>query len=116
MALGDSDASVKIAALRAAARINTFSGLSTVAGLTMDANVTVRRSAVQVLDGLAAKDAVMVVAVVAEKDSDPGVRAAACHALGTFGDASVISILQNLAKNDADGFVRDQAQIALRRL
>ena len=115
-ALGDSDAGVKIAALRAAARINTFSGLSSVAGLTMDADVTVRRSAVEVLDGLGAKDAVMVVAAVAQKDSDAGVRAAACHALGTFGDASVLSILQTIAQSDSDTFVRDQAQIALRRL
>lgn len=115
-ALGDSDVGVKIAALHSAARINTFSGLSSVAGLTMDADVTVRRRAVEVLDGLGATDTVMVVAAVAQKDSDAGVRAAACHALGTFGDPSVLSILQALAQSDSDGFVRDQAQIALRRL
>jgi hypothetical protein len=115
-ALGDSDVGVKIAALAAAARINSFSGLSSVAGLTMDADVTVRRRAIEVLDGLGAKDTVMVVAAVAEKDSDAGVRAAACHALGTFGDSSVLAILQTLAQSDSDRFVRDQAQIALRRL
>ncbi len=115
-ALGDTDASVKTAALRAAARINTFSGLSSVAALTMDADVGVRRSAVEVLDGLKATDTVMVVLAVAEKDSDPGVRAAACHALGTFGDATTLVALQGIAKSDPDTFVRDQAQIALRRL
>jgi len=115
-ALGDTDASVKTAALRAAVRINTFSGLSSVAALTMDADVGVRRSAVEVLDGLKATDTVMVVLAVAEKDSDPGVRAAACHALGTFGDATTLVALQGIAKSDPDTFVRDQAQIALRRL
>jgi HEAT repeat protein len=115
-ALGDTDASVKIAALGAASRVNTFSGLSAVAGLSMDADVTVRRRALEVLDALGAKDAVTVVAAVAQKDADAGVRAAACHALGTFGDPSALPIVQTLAKTDPDGFVRDQAQIALLRL
>jgi HEAT repeat protein len=115
-ALGDSDARVKIAALGAASRVNTFSGLSHVAGLTMDPDVSVRRRAVEVLDALGAKDAVTVVASVAQKDTDAGVRAAACHALGTFHDPSVRPVLQALAQGDLDTFVRDQAQIALRRL
>jgi HEAT repeat protein len=115
-ALGDSEASVKVAALGAAGRINTFSGLSAVAGLTMDADVNVRRRAVEVLDGLVAKDTVTVVATVAQKDADAGVRAAACHALGTFRDTGVFSILLSLSQSDPDTFVRDQAQIALRRL
>jgi HEAT repeat protein len=116
VALGDSDAMVKTAALGAVAHINTFSGLSAIAGLTMDADAAVRRRAVEVLDALRAKDTVMVMVTVAQKDADAAVRAAACHALGTFGDSSVVSIVQNLAQNDPDTFVRDQAQIALRRL
>jgi hypothetical protein len=44
------------------------------------------------------------------------VRAVACHALGTFGNSSVLSLLQNLSQNDPDVFVRDQATIAIRRL
>jgi hypothetical protein len=49
------------------------------------------------------------------------VRAAACHALGTFGtatsnDASAMAVLQKAAASDPDTFVRDQAQIALQRL
>lgn len=115
-ALGDSNAAVKIAALGAAARVNSFSGLSSVAGLSMDSDATVRRRAVEVLDALGAKDAVMVVATVAQKDSDAGVRAAACHALGTFGDASVMPVLETIAQTDSDTFVRDQAHIALLRL
>jgi HEAT repeats len=115
-ALGDSDAGVKIAALGAAVRVNTFSGLSAVAALSMDSDVGVRRRALEALDALQAKDAVTVVATVAQKDTSANVRAAACHALGTFGDQSARPILQNLAQNDADTFVRDQAQIALLRL
>jgi HEAT repeats len=116
MALGDSDAAVKVAALGAASRINAFPSISTVAGLTMDANVNVRRRAVEVLDALHAKDAVAAVAAVAQNDPDPGVRAAACHALGDFGDASALPVVQNVAAHDQDPFVRDQALIALRRL
>jgi hypothetical protein len=115
-ALGDSDATVKLAALGSAARINSFSGLSSVAGLTTDSTVEVRRRAIEVLDALGAKDAVAPVAAAAQNDGDPRVRAVACHALGTFGDMSVLSLLTKLASSDPDTFVRDQAQIALRML
>jgi HEAT repeat protein len=40
----------------------------------------------------------------------------ACHALGTLGDMSAIPLLTKLSASDPDVFVRDQAQIALRRL
>jgi HEAT repeat protein len=115
-ALGDGDASVKLAALGAAARINSFSSLTAVAGLTTDGTVEVRRRAVEVLDALDAKDAIAPVAAAAQGDADARVRAAACHALGTFGDMSAVTVLTNLMNTDPDTFVRDQAQIALRRL
>lgn len=115
-ALGDADTRVKIAALGAAARINTFSGLSAVAGLTMDPSVIVRRRAVEVLDALRAKDAVVAVAAAAQNDVDAGVRSAACHALADFGDVSVLPLVTTLAGSDPDTFVRDQAQIAVQRL
>jgi len=101
---------VKLAALAAASRINSFSGTSKLAGLTTDANVDVRRRAVEVLDGLRVVDSVAVVLMVAQNDADATVRAAACHALGNFGDSTVVAALQAIAKNDANGFVRDQAQ------
>jgi hypothetical protein len=107
---------VKLAALGSAVRINTFSGLSLVAGLTTDGDADVRRRSIEVLDALRAVDTVMVVMMTAQGDADAGVRAAACHALGTFGDRSALALLQNLAQSDGDTFVRDQAQIALRRL
>jgi HEAT repeat protein len=115
-ALADADSTVKLAALGSAARINSFSGVPSLAALTSDANADVRRRAVEVLDALRVTDALVPVVAAAQKDSDPGVRAAACHALGTFGDASASSVLQAIATNDANGFVRDQAKIALLRL
>jgi HEAT repeat protein len=121
-AMGDSDSGVALAALGSAVRINSFSGLSSVAALTRPTGTAeVRRRAIEVLDALDAADSVDVVAAAAKNDTDAGVRAEACHALGTFGDttlhdASAMAVLQNLSHNDPDTFVRDQAQIALQRL
>ncbi len=115
-AMADTDASVRLAALGAAGIVNSFSTLPAVAGLTTDPTSEVRRRAIEVLDGLGAKDSVAAVAAVAQKDSDAGVRAEACHALGTFADPSVQNILTNLSNHDPDQFVRDQASIALRRI
>jgi HEAT repeat protein len=112
----DSDSGVKLAALQSATRINSFSGLASVAGLTMDPNPAVRRRALEVLDALDAKDTVAAVASVAQNDADASVRAMACHALGTFGDSSVLAVLTKLSSSDPNTFVRDQAQIALQRL
>jgi HEAT repeat protein len=115
-ALSDGDSNVRLAALGAAVRINTFSGLPNVAALTNDATIEVRRRAIEVLDSLGATDAVAPVAAAAQNDPDARVRAQACHALGTFGDPSATQILTNLMNGDPDPFVRDQAEIALRRL
>jgi HEAT repeat protein len=119
--LGDAAPAVALASLASVSRINSFSGISSVAALTGNPSVSVRRRALEVLDALDASDSVDVVAAAAKNDTDAGVRAAAAHALGTFGtatsqDASAMAILQNLAANDPDTFVRDQAQIALQRL
>lgn len=117
-ALSDSDSGVKLAALHAAARVNTFSGLPNVAALLMDPDADVRRNALNVLDALDASDTLAAVTAVAQNDSDPTVRAAACHALGTFGSAatSAIPVLQTLSASDPDTFVRDAAQIAIQRI
>ncbi len=121
MGLGDASASVTLASLASISRINSFSGVSSIAALTGHASVEVRRRAVEVLDALDATDSVDVVAAAAKNDTDAGVRAAACHALGTFGsatsnDASAVAVLHTLQTTDKDTFVRDQAQIALQRL
>jgi hypothetical protein len=115
-ALSDADPGVKLAALRAATHVNSFSGLANVAALTVDGSADVRRRAIETLDTLDAKDTVTAVAAAAQNDADAGVRAEACHALGTFGDSSVLSVLQTLASSDPSTFVRDQAEIAMQRL
>jgi len=119
--LADASPTVALAALASVSRINSFSGMSSIAALTGNSNASVRQRAVEVLDALDVSESVDVVAAAAKNDTEATVRAAACHALGTFGattsgDASAMAILQNLAKNDGDTFVRDQAQIALQRL
>jgi HEAT repeat protein len=113
MGLSDSDSSVKLAVLAAAAKINVFSGVSSVAALTTDANSDVRRATVEALEALHAADSVAAVAAVAQKDSDPRVRGAACHALGAFGDASARPVLTNISLHDTNGLVRDLAGFAL---
>jgi HEAT repeat protein len=117
-ALTDSDPTVRLAALGSAGRINSFSAAGSLAALTTDPTPFVRRRALEVLDGLSAlgRDSVAAVAAVAQNDTDADVRAIACHALGTFGNASVLPLLQNLAQTDPNQFVRDQARIAALRL
>jgi HEAT repeat protein len=115
-ALSDSDPTVRLAALTSAGRINAFSASSALASLTVDTSSDVRRRAIEVLDALNVRDAVAPVAAAAQNDADARVRAVACHALGTFGNSSVVPLLQNLSQNDPDAFVRDQATIAMLRL
>ncbi len=115
-ALSDGDGSVKLAALRSAGRINTFADVASVAKLAADGDQKVRRKAVEVLDGLGAKDSVASVLMLAKSDPDDEVRLAACHALGTFKDASARATLEGIAQTDKNTLVRDQALIAIRRL
>jgi hypothetical protein len=112
-ALGDTDSTVKLAVLASAAKINVFSGVSSVAALTTDANAEVRRATVEALEALHAADTVAAVAALAQKDSDARVRAVACHALGAFGDATARPVLTTVASSDSNGLVRDLARIAL---
>jgi HEAT repeat protein len=115
-AMGDSNPAVTLAALESSARINSFASIQSIAGLAGNPSAFVRRRAMEVLDALGASDTVLIVALTAARDPDAGTRAAACHALGTFGNSAVVSVLQTLSQKDPDPFVRDEAQIALRRL
>jgi HEAT repeat protein len=115
-AMADTDAGVKLAALGAAGRINSFTSIAQVAALTSDPTAEVRRRSIEVLDGLHASDTIAAVAAAAQKDIDARVRAVACHALGVFGDNSVLQLLTNLSQHDPDQFVRDEASIALKRI
>ncbi len=115
-AMADADPRVKIAAMSAASRINQFADAPSVTRGLGDADAHVRRRALELLDAMHARDAIATVTTLAKSDPDADVRAAACHALGAFGDASSRGMLQGLAQGDANGLVRDQATIALRRL
>ena len=115
-AMGDGDAHVKIAAMSAASRINQFADVASVARALGDSEAHVRRRSLELLDAMHARDSVATVTALAKGDPDADVRAAACHALGAFADGSARVTLEGLAKGDASGLVRDQAQIALRRL
>lgn len=114
-ALADDDASVKLAALRSAGRINTFKDTTAVAHLSSDGNAVVRRNAADLLGLMRAPEGAGPLLTLA-RDPDAGVRNAACHALGALHDPQARQVLEDLAKSDPDTFVRDQAQIALRRL
>lgn len=114
-ALADGDPRVKLAALKSAGRINAFTDTAAVARLAGDGDIVVRRNAAELIGLLRSPDGYDGLVILA-KDPDANVRNAACHSLGALHDPRARGILEDLAQNDADGFVRDQARIALRRL
>jgi HEAT repeat protein len=114
-ALADSDAKVKLAALKSAGRINMFKDVAAVGQLATDGDKLVRRNAADLIGVLRSPDGFDALATLAG-DPDADVRNAACHALGALHDPRAQPILQGLANSDPNTFVRDQAQIALRRL
>jgi HEAT repeat protein len=115
-AMSDSDSGVRIAALTAAGRINSFTDAVAVTKDLSDTDAIVRRRSVMLLDDMHTKDAAAAVLALAKSDPDVDVRIAACHALGTFGDGSVTSALTAISTNDSSSLVRDVAQIALLEL
>lgn len=114
-ALADNDGIVKVAALKSASRINAFKNAAAVANLTKDGDANVRRSAAELLGAMRAPEGVDGLIALA-KDPDPNVRNAACHSLGALHDQRARAVLEEVANTDANGLVRDQAKIALRRL
>jgi hypothetical protein len=114
-ALADVDPQVKLAAIRSAGRINAFKDAPAVARLAGDGDAMVRRNAAELLGQMRAPEGFDAVLALA-KDPDANVRNAACHSLGALHDQRARAVLEDLAKNDPNTLVRDQAQIALRRL
>lgn len=115
-AMADGDARVKLAAIASAGRINAFADVGSAAKLTGDPDAKVRRRGLELLDSMHARDSVASAIALAKSDPDADVRLAACHALGSFGDASAKATLEGIASADASTLVRDQAKIALQRL
>ncbi|AKU96592.1 HEAT repeat protein [Labilithrix luteola] len=114
-ALADADSRVKLAGLASAARINTFVDVPAVAKLAFDGDAVVRRRSAELLGGMRAKDSVDGL-IALTKDADAGVRNAACHALGQIRDGRARATLEAVRTSDPDTLVRDQADMALRRL
>ncbi len=115
-ALADSDQSVRLAAVKAAAKINGFNDGAAVAKLMGDSSPQVRKGGIELLESFKIADSVQSLVAIARNDADAEVRLAACHALSILVDASARSTLEAIVKSDASGLVRDQAAIALRRM
>jgi HEAT repeat protein len=115
-AMGDSDDTVQIAALTAAARINSFTDEAAAVKALGAPSAIVRRRAAMLLDEMRAQAAVAALVTVAQRDTDVQVRIAACHALGSIGDTSAQPALTTISTNDSSSLVRDMALIALQEL
>lgn len=109
------DPSVKLAALQSATRLGRFKDAAAVARLAGDGDVVVRRNAAELLGHLRKADGFDALMTMA-RDPDAAVRNAAAHALGALHDQRARALLDELAKSDPNGLVRDQARVALRRL
>ena len=109
--------SVRLAAVRAATRVNVFSDVASVVALVGDESALVRRAAADSLGTMRVRDAVGGLSVLASEseESEPAVRKAAVWALFQIGDPASKAVVQ-AATNDSDRFVRDAAVTALRRM
>jgi HEAT repeat protein len=117
-AMTDDAEPVRLAAVRAATRVNVFSDVASIVALVGDESPLVRRAAADSLGAMRAKDAVEGLTVLAQRteEADPAVRMAAIWALAQIRDVSARSVIADAAANDPDRFVRDAATVALRRL
>jgi HEAT repeat protein len=116
-AMTDESESVRLAAVRAATRVNVFSDVASVVALVGDESPLVRRAAADSLGTMRVRDAVGGLSALASEDNeeDAAVRKAAVWALFQIGDASARSVVE-AATRDSDRFVRDAAVTALRRM
>lgn len=115
-ALGDPDKSVRLAALGSVGRINAFADAAALTRLAADADPVVRRRAAEVIGAHRTKDAVGALVGQVKTEPDADTRGAMAHALGLLGDPAARGVLEDLATNDANGFVRDLARISLRQM
>ncbi len=115
-AFQDPDATVRAAAFVAAGRINSFTDVTSAVAVTGDSDPIVRRVGIELLDSMGATDAAPALLKVAQTDPVDEVRLVACHALGSVGEMSMVSALNDIAQNDSNTQVQDQARIAAVRL
>ena len=110
------DEEVVWTSMHAAARINVFTGVDSIVGQIGSPSARIRKKAAEVLGRMRAADAVVgLIALTSEaSESDPGVRKSAVAALGEIGDPAAADAV-TAAQSDSDGFVRDAANVAIRR-
>ncbi len=116
LAMGDTDPGVRVSALTAAGRINSFTDVVAATKTLSDSDALVRRRGAMLLDQMHAVDAGPALVQLAQKDPDVEVRIAACHALGSIGDTGARGALTAISANDSSSLVRDMASIALLEL
>lgn len=117
VALGDSDEGVRLAALHASTRINSFLDVEAVVALISDPSSLVRRRAAETLGVMKAEDALLGLIALssADSESDAAVRGAAVWALGQIGNPEAGDAVL-AAEHDDDAFVRSAASVARRML
>jgi hypothetical protein len=117
LAMSDTDENVQMAALYASVRINVFNDYAAVVRLVGSPAARVRKRAAENLGVMRSADAVVALSAITTPatESDAGVRAAAVAALGRIADPGGKAAVQN-ALGDPNQFVRDAANIAMRRL
>lgn len=113
----DEDEEVVVLALGAVTRINVFTGVDAVVTRIGSPSPRVRRLAALALGRMRARDAVVGLVALSSpaNESDPTVREAAVVALGQIADPAAREAV-TAARSDENGFVRDAANIAARRL
>ncbi len=117
LAISDPDEGVRMAGLFASIRVNVFNDYAAVVSRISDPSSLVRKRAAENLGVMRAADAVVPLVAITSplNESDPAVRAAAVAALGKIADPGGKAAARE-ALNDPNQFVRDAANIALRRL
>jgi HEAT repeat protein len=111
--MSDSAPEVRLAAVRAATRVNVFTNVAAIAGLIGDEDANVRQSTAAALGTMRVTDAIDSLIFLASDENEPSadVRKAAVWSLGQLRDSSAVDAIED-AKHDPNPFVRDAARIA----
>ena len=117
VAMADGDWTVRLAAVRAATRINGFGDVASVDERVGDERAEVRRAAVLSIGTMRLSDAVdgLIALATPAGEVDAHVRKAAVWSLGQIADPSAQDAVRG-ALRDPDPLVRDAARLALLRM
>jgi HEAT repeat protein len=116
VAMADGDWTVRLAAVRAATRINGFGDVASVVERVGDERAEVRRAAALSIGTMRLADAIDgLIALASTEEPDAGVRKSAVWSLGQIADQSALEAVR-AALRDPDPLVRDAARMALLRM